>query len=61
MLLFPQRVILTRFGRYTILGYASRSTSEARLDHAYDQQVCNTNRLNFIDLERFFYLHDLNN
>ena len=33
MLLFPQRVILPRFGRYAILGDARRSTSEVRLDY----------------------------
>ncbi|HHX34150.1 MAG TPA: hypothetical protein GX719_02600 [Gammaproteobacteria bacterium] len=38
MLLFPQRVILTRFGRYAIHGYACRSTSEALLKHRYIAQ-----------------------
>ena len=45
MLLFPQWVILTRFGRYVISGYASRSTSEMRLDHVCGLQARSTNRL----------------
>ena len=45
MLLFPQRVILTPFGRYAVHGYASRSTSEALLNHLQTAQARSTTHL----------------
>ena len=50
MLLFPQRVILTPFGRYAIHGYASRSTSEALLNHLQSAQARSTAHL--LNLQR---------
>jgi len=34
-MLFPQRVIPTRFGRYAIPGYAQHSSNEALIDHLH--------------------------
>ncbi len=34
-LLFPQRAILARFGRYAIHGYACHRPSTARVDHLH--------------------------
>ena len=50
MLLFPQRVILAPFGRYAIHGYASRSTSEALLNHLQTAQARSTAHL--LNLQR---------
>ena len=59
MLLFPQWVILTRFGRYVISGYASRSTSEMRLDHVYGLQARSTYRLSRIISSKYRMLERL--
>ena len=50
MLLFPQRVILTQFGRYAVHRYASRSTSEALLNHLQTAQARSTTHL--LNLQR---------
>ena len=33
MLLFPQRAVMARFGRFTIPGYACRSTRAVLIEH----------------------------